>query len=101
MLHNWEFQLPTQIQFGCGGLENLGAAAGEFGKSALLVGYRDRTGLEETYARASRALSRGGLAAKAEGYPADYTYSGGCTGITELIRNRFSGGAGSRPLGPA
>jgi alcohol dehydrogenase len=62
MLRNWEFQLPTRIRFGRGGLGRLGEAAEEFGRSALLVGYRDRTGLEETYARAARALSNQGLA---------------------------------------
>lgn len=40
----------------------MGEIAGEFGKSAFLVGYADRTGLEETYARAARALADAGLA---------------------------------------
>ena len=61
MLRNWEFQLPTRIQFGPGGLRKLGHVAREFGNSAFLVGYGDRTGLEETYARASRVLSEAGM----------------------------------------
>ncbi len=62
MLPNWEFQLPTRIQFGRGGLKKLGEVAGQFGRSVLLVGYRDRSGMEETYARAARSLSDRGLA---------------------------------------
>jgi len=55
------FQLPTRVEFGRGGARKLGEIAGEFGRSAFLVGYRDRTGLEETYARAARALGDAGL----------------------------------------
>jgi alcohol dehydrogenase class IV len=43
-------------------LRKLGEVAGEFGRSVLLVGYHDRTALEETYARAARSLSDRGLA---------------------------------------
>ena len=46
MPRNWEFQLPTRVRFGRGGLRKLGEVAGEFGRSALLVGYRDQRGLE-------------------------------------------------------
>ena len=62
MLRSWEFRLPTRVRFGRRGLNKLGETAAEFGRSALLVGYRDRTALEETYARAARALSDQGLA---------------------------------------
>jgi alcohol dehydrogenase class IV len=62
MLRTWEFQLPTRVQFGRGGLRKLGQVAREFGQSALLVGYRDRTGLEETYARAAQSLRDAGVA---------------------------------------
>ncbi len=61
MLRNWEFQLPTRIQFGCGGLETLGAAVKEFGESAFLVGYRDRTGLETAYTQAAQSLADAGV----------------------------------------
>lgn len=61
MLRNWEFQLPTRIQFGSGGLRKLGEVARQFGTSAFLVGYADRTGLEETYAKASRSLGEAGM----------------------------------------
>ncbi len=61
MLTRWEFQLPTRIQFGRGGLGKLGGIAKGFGDSALLVGYGDRTGLEKTYARAAESLSKAGL----------------------------------------
>lgn len=57
----WEFQLPTRIQFGRGGLRKLGEIAGRFGDSAMLVGYRDRTGMEKTYARARQSLADAGL----------------------------------------
>ena len=61
MLRNWEFQLPTRVVFGRGGRRKLGSLAGEFGRSALLVGYRDRTGLEEAYRRAENVLRGEGL----------------------------------------
>ena len=61
MLHNWEFQLPTRVVFGRGGRRKLGSLAGEFGRSVLLVGYRDRTGLEEAYRRAEDVLRGEGL----------------------------------------
>ncbi len=61
MPRNWDFQLPTRIQFGRRGLRKLGETAGEFGQSAFLVGYRDRTGMEETYARGAESLRKAGL----------------------------------------
>lgn len=61
MQSRWEYQLPTKIQFGPGELRKLGETARQFGRSALLVGYRDREGLEETYARAARSLVDAGL----------------------------------------
>lgn len=57
MLRQWEFQLPTRVEFGRGSLKKLGEVAGQFGPSALLVGYADQAGLEETYARAARLLA--------------------------------------------
>ncbi|HUT93933.1 MAG TPA: iron-containing alcohol dehydrogenase [Thermoguttaceae bacterium] len=62
MLRNWEFQLPTRVRFGRGGLRKLGDVAGELGTSAFLVGYRDQSGLEETYARAAKSLCDAGMA---------------------------------------
>lgn len=61
MLRNWEFQMPTQVQFGRGGLRRLGRAAAKLGKSALLVGYRGSQTLEPVYARAARSLTEAGL----------------------------------------
>ncbi len=61
MLRNWDYQLPTRIRFGRGGLRKLGDAARELGSSALLVGYRDRTGLEDVYAKAAKSLRRAGM----------------------------------------
>jgi len=62
MPRNWDFQLPTRIRFGRGGLRKLGDVVAEFGRSAFLVGYRDRTGLEDVYARAARSLGKAGIA---------------------------------------
>jgi alcohol dehydrogenase class IV len=62
MRRNWAFQLPTRIEFGRGGRRKLGSLTQEFGRSALLVGYRDRTGLEEAYRRAEDVLRSGGMA---------------------------------------
>jgi len=61
MLRQWEFQFPTRLQFGRGRLRKLGEVAAGFGKSALLVGYGDCSGLEETYARAEKLLAAAGL----------------------------------------
>jgi len=61
MLSRWEFQIPTRIHFGRGTLRKLGSIAKPFGRSALLVGYRDRTELEETYDRAAHSLSKAGM----------------------------------------
>lgn len=61
MLRNWEFQLPTRVQFGRGGLRKLGQVVLEFGGSVFLVGYRDRSGLEEHDAHARRALEEAGV----------------------------------------
>ncbi len=58
----WEYQLPTRIQFGKGSIGNLGSAAKEFGTKALLVGYRDRTGMEKIYDRAAKLLADAGVA---------------------------------------
>ena len=62
MQKRWQFHVPTQIRFGRGGLKKLGETAKEFGTSAMLVGYRDRTGLEKTCERAIRSLAEAGLA---------------------------------------
>ena len=61
MLSQWEFQLPTRVRFGRGGIAKLGQAAAALGRRAMLVGYRDRTGLEETYGRAVESLSKAGV----------------------------------------
>ncbi len=61
MPRKWDFQLPKPIQFGRGVFKKLGEAAAGFGSSVLLVGYKDRTGLEETYARATQLLEKSGL----------------------------------------
>jgi len=60
-MRNWDFQLPTRIRFGRGGFRKLGDVAAEFGRSALLVGYGDRTGLEDAYAGAAKSLGKAGL----------------------------------------
>ncbi len=57
----WDFSIPTQIQFGRGGLRRLGQFAANLGASALLVGYQDQTGLEDLYAKAETLLDQAGL----------------------------------------
>ncbi len=57
----WDFSLPTQIQFGRGGLRRLGQFTANLGSSALLVGYEDQTGLEDVYAKAEKLLEKAGL----------------------------------------
>ncbi len=61
MSNNWDFEIPTKIQFGRGRLAQLGKIAAQFGKSAMLVGYANRTGLEKTYERAEKVLARAGI----------------------------------------
>ncbi len=57
----WDFSLPTQIQFGRGGLRRLGQFTAGLGSSALLVGYEDQTGLEGAYAKAEKLLEKAGV----------------------------------------
>lgn len=57
----WDFLLPTQIHFGRGELRRLGPLVAEMGRSVLLVGYADRTGLKEAYARAEASLEKSGV----------------------------------------
>lgn len=57
----WDFSLPTQIQFGRGGLRRLGQFTADLGTAALLVGYQDRTGLEDMYAKAEKLLEKAGV----------------------------------------
>ena len=61
MARQWDFRLPTRIQFGRGGFRKLGQTAGEFGSKAILVGYRDRTGLEAVYDRGTKLLEAAGV----------------------------------------
>lgn len=58
----WEFEWPTRVQFGRGGLRRLGETARLLGAKALLVGYRDRAGLEEVYVQAEASLQKAGVA---------------------------------------
>ena len=62
MLTRWELELPTRIRFGRGRLNELGPVARDIGRSALLVGYRDRSGLDDLYERAMQSLKDAGLA---------------------------------------
>lgn len=57
----WTFHLPTKVRFGRGTLQELGTLTAGFGRSALLVGYADRTGLEQAYCRALDSLREAGL----------------------------------------
>lgn len=57
----WDFSLPTQVQFGRGGLRRIGQSAANLGSSALLVGYQDQTGLQDAYAKAEKLLEKAGV----------------------------------------
>ena len=61
MSRSWEFELPTRVQFGRGGLRRLGEASRPLGAKAMLVGYRERAGLEEVYAQAEASLQKAGV----------------------------------------
>lgn len=63
LLRNWEFQLPTRVAFGRGGVRKLGAAVQALGRTALVVGYRDCPALAEAYAKLAAALRAAGVAA--------------------------------------
>jgi alcohol dehydrogenase class IV len=58
----WDFQLPTKVHFGRGTLRKVGTWTASLGARALLIGYRDRSGLEEAYQRAEQSLAKAGLA---------------------------------------
>lgn len=62
MARLWQFQVPTQIHFGRGALRELGEAVRPLAATVLLVGYRERVGMEESYDRAVHTLQKAGLA---------------------------------------
>lgn len=62
MARLWQFQVPTQIHFGRGVLRELGEAVRPLATQVLLVGYRERVGMEESYDRAVHTLQKSGLA---------------------------------------
>jgi len=61
MLQSWNFHLPTKLNFGSGRLKELGKYARKYGQRAMLVGYADRSGQEETYSRAAKSLADAGV----------------------------------------
>ncbi|MGQ9605075.1 MAG: iron-containing alcohol dehydrogenase family protein [Thermogutta sp.] len=56
MLRTWTFRLPTIIRFGRGSARKLGELAQDFGWKALLVGYKDASGMEAVYHKVQQAL---------------------------------------------
>lgn len=56
MLRTWTFRLPTIIRFGRGSVRKLGELAQDFGWKALLVGYKDASGMEAVYRKVQQAL---------------------------------------------
>ncbi|GAB4131510.1 iron-containing alcohol dehydrogenase [Thermopirellula anaerolimosa] len=56
MLRNWTFRLPTVVRFGRGSVRKLGELAQDFGWKALLVGYKDASGMETVYRKVQQAL---------------------------------------------
>ncbi len=61
MLRQWEFHQPTRIVFGRGTIRNLAEAVRPWGKTALLVGYRDPRELQTAYDAALERLRAAGL----------------------------------------
>ena len=57
----WDFQLPTQVHFGRGALRDLGPLVRPWASSVLLVGYRERAGMEMLYDRAVQSLQKAGV----------------------------------------
>ncbi|HWT79366.1 MAG TPA: iron-containing alcohol dehydrogenase [Candidatus Methylomirabilis sp.] len=57
----WQFRHPTKLIFGVDSLGQLGEEARRLARRALLVTYRDRTGLEEVIARVREELRRAEL----------------------------------------
>jgi alcohol dehydrogenase len=57
----WEFQLSTAIHFGRGMLRKLGQLSAPLGRRAVIVGYRNREGLQQAYQRGAEALAKAGL----------------------------------------
>ncbi len=82
----WQFELPTRIQFGRGGLRGLGAAARPLGSSALLVGYHDGAGLEEVYQQAEASLGEAGMVVSRSGIAPEPDAETVCQG-TEQARS--------------
>lgn len=63
MPKNWTFQLATRIEFGRGALRRLGETAGEFGRRAVLLTYREPGRLEDACRRAEKAFAAAGIEA--------------------------------------
>ncbi len=59
----WEFCMPTRVRFGRGTLRRIGQTTAAFGSRVMLVGYRDRAGLEDVYTKAAEALQAAKLQA--------------------------------------
>jgi len=57
----WDFQLPTDVRFGRGTIRKLGSWTAPLGRRAMLVGYQNRAGLDEAYARAEQSLAKAGV----------------------------------------
>jgi len=61
MLRAWGFHISTRIDFGPGRLRKLGQATAAFGRTALVVGYRNADALEPVYAAAGKSLGAAGV----------------------------------------
>ena len=55
MVGSWTFRLPTRIEFGAGRFAELPDIVTELGHNVLLLGYADRSGLEQAYVEAYMA----------------------------------------------
>ncbi len=61
MLRQWQFGMPTRIEFGRGAIKNLARTVGPLGRSVVLVGYREPAGLQAAYENTAALLRDAGL----------------------------------------
>lgn len=60
-IRSFDVNMPTRIVFGAGRISEIGSISSTYGKRALLITYKDITGLEQTIEKIEALLAESGL----------------------------------------
>ena len=60
-IRSFDVMMPTRIVFGTGRISEVGKIAGTYGKRALLITYKDATGMEKIMKKTADLLKEEGL----------------------------------------